>query len=273
MRKIPGMPPRIVPGGPIVKRDSYSTNPSLTMSSATNPAMKGKGPKLDALLGLVPFLNPFTAKVAAGGALLAGGNMLFGPGATREAITERDKVGGKFDVGILGSAYEALDELGIGGGRFDMSQTGLKGYQSDARADEIRGSALYGQARGLGIEQFSPLDNETLTVYEGRMGPEIRKALAREKYNDPTAMEIRQRGQRAEDRDFSLREQNLGLQRMGIQGNIANTQLQIQSAADANKERMFYHAQDLSEKRENDRYKTTAGLIGGLSALGAAFAL
>ena len=51
----------------------------------------------------------------------------FGPGATREAITERDKVGGKFDVGILGSAYEALDELGIGGGRFDMSQTGLRG--------------------------------------------------------------------------------------------------------------------------------------------------
>ena len=105
------------------------------------------------------------------------------------------------------------------------------------------------------------------------MGPEIRRALSKEKYDDPTNREIRERGIRAEDRDFSLREQNLGLQRMGIQGNIANTQLQIASTADANKERMYYHAQDLSEKRENDRYRTTAGLIGGLSALGAAFAL
>ena len=273
MRKIPGMPPRIVPGGPIVKRDSYSTNPSLTMSSATNPAMKGKGPKLDALLGLVPFLNPFTAKVAAGGALLAGGNMLFGPGATREAITERDKVGGKFDVGILGSAYEALDELGIGGGRFDMSQTGLKGYQSDARAETIRDTQLFGRAQGLNIADAAPREGETLTVYEGRMQPLVRRAEEEAAFRNPVNTEIRERGIRAENRDFSLQEQNLGLQRMGIQGNIANTQMQIQAAADANKERMYYYSQDLQQKRENDRYKTTAGLIGGLSALGAAFAL
>ncbi len=44
-------------------------------------------------------------------------------------------------------------------------------------------------------------------------------------------------------------------------------------AQDANKERMFTYRQDLQSKRENDRYKTTAGLISGLSALGAAFAL
>ena len=58
-----------------------------------------------------------------------------------------------------------------------------------------------------------------------------------------------------------------------IQGQLRNERLQLQLAADANKERMYYYAQDLAEKRENDRYKTTAGLIQGLGALGMAFTL
>ena len=60
---------------------------------------------------------------------------------------------------------------------------------------------------------------------------------------------------------------------MQIQGGIDNNTLAMRIAQEGNKERMFYHAQDLEAKRENDRYRTTAGLIGGLSALGAAFAL
>ena len=77
----------------------------------------------------------------------------------------------------------------------------------------------------------------------------------------------------AQERLFNQDMRSLRNQEMSITGNLANQKLQLQLAGDANKERMYYHAQDLQQKRENDRYRTTAGLIQGLGALGAAFAL
>ena len=70
-----------------------------------------QGSKLGALTSALSVLNPFSLRGALGYGTLIGGaataNQMFGPRATQQAIIDRDKVGGEYDIGPLGAAYEA----------------------------------------------------------------------------------------------------------------------------------------------------------------------
>ena len=253
----------IVPAG-IVAGDRIPT--STTKST-------GKGPKLDALYNLIPFLNPFTAKaaVAVGGGIAV--NEFFGPKAARQAIVGRDKVGGQYDVGILGNAYEALDSMGIGGGFFDMDQQGLDKFSVDTNREAVKKSDRYLQAQAYGLEGSEFRPGDTVDSYAARTARGLRRAVQEDDFQSPVNQQLRLDAQTARLDSLGLRKDSLDMQRMGIEGNLTNTRMQILQSGELEKARMFSYDQDLAAKRENDRYKTTAGLIGGLSALGAAFAL
>ena len=279
-RRFAGMAPKIVKGGPIVKASDYTTNPSLSMQydkkggGLFGGGKGGKGFDLFNVVGTaLPFMNPFGLKAAAILGTGAVANQMFGPKATQQAILERDLVGGEYDVGPLGGAYEAIDTLLGGGTIFDMDEEKLTKTRDKGRRKDIEGSNIYSQAISYGLTGSDPLPGETVEQYTARVARPLRQAVQMDSFNNPVNTELRLARQQAQDRDFSLREQNLGIQRMGVQGNIANTQLQILQAGETEKARMHAYSQDLQQKRENDRYRTTAGLIQGLGALGAAFAL
>ena len=210
-----------------------------------------------------------------------------GPGSTRETIINRDKLAsGDYDIGPVGAIYEGIDTLLGGNTAFDMDQSSLSGYERRGIVKDIEGSNAYSEAVGyLGADKAGILSSDkSPAAYAARLGSQVRSAKAAEKFNDPTLTYLRQQTQLNRDRDYNLRldtakkdfqlaQERLSNQLMQIQGGIDNTALQIQTTADANKERMYYYAQDLAAKRENDRYKTTMGLVSALGSLGAAFAL
>ena len=99
--------PKVVPGGPIVKRNDYATNPSLSM---TTRAGEGLG-ILSSLLAFAPFpgARPLAA-ITGLGATALGANAMFGPEATKQAIIGNDKtLDGQYKVGLIGRALDALD--------------------------------------------------------------------------------------------------------------------------------------------------------------------
>ena len=225
-------------------------------------AKTAAGSKLAALAaGLNPFSLGGAAKLATG--LTAGGFLMGLPQAVEDNILSQGKTAsGNFRTGPISSILDVLDGEGD---RF--SQSALQG-----KADKLlSSSSLASTARQSGFR--GPNAGESKDAYQAAYDIYERDEKPRRAFMDPTQQYIRSQDRARTDRQFSLDNRALDAQVMQIQGGLDNNALAMRIAQEGNKERMFYHSQDLAAKRENDRYKTTAGLIGGLSALGAAFAL
>lgn len=229
---------------------------------------------------LVPYVAPAAAtklslltKALVGGSLVTGIPGLFGlPGMVEENIISQPKTStGKFKTGIFSRTLDFLDGEGD---RF--SQEGLAKTKSAVDFEKLKNNTLVQERAGIvGIE---PLESDkSATAFLARTKNAFDKQRRKDESDDytesPAVQDAKSRLLIEDGRRYSLDNRALDVREDAILGQISSNDLATRLSHEANKERMFTYRQDLQTKRENDRYKTTAGLIGGLSALGAAFAL
>ena len=75
------------------------------------------------------------------------------------------------------------------------------------------------------------------------------------------------------DQNFQMRVDELNARISRTEGEQALQKLQLLGVQDLNREKLDVYRQQMSQKSENDRYRTTAGLISGIGALAASFAM
>ncbi len=225
-------------------------------------AKTAAGSKLAALAaGLNPFSLGGAMKLGTG--LAAGGFLMGLPQAVEDNILSQGKTAsGNFRTGPISSILDVLDGEGD---RFSQSALQRKADKTVAGSDTAIGAAE------LGFR--APKPGESQSGYDTAYATWKGKTKGSRQFAEPMTQYLLSQDRARVDRQFSQDNRAMDLQQMQIQGGLDNNALAMRIAQEGNKERMFYHSQDLAAKRENDRYKTTAGLIGGLSALGAAFAL
>jgi len=241
--------------------------PAITMGVGTAAALVGKtaaGAKLAGLGAALAGLNPFSlgGAMKLGTGLAAGGFLMGLPQAVEDNIISQGKVNGRFQTGPISSILDVLDGEGS---RFSQSALQTKADKIVTGSDTAIGAAE------LGFR--APKPGESQSGYDTAYATWKGKTKGSRAFAEPMTQYLLSQDRARVDRQFSQDNRAMDLQQMQIQGGLDNNALAMRIAQEGNKERMFYHAQDLESKRENDRYRTTAGLIGGLSALGAAFAL
>ena len=193
------------------------------------------------------------------------------PGMVEDNILSQPKnASGKFQTGIVSNVLDFLDGEGD---RF--SQEGLARTKSAADFIELKNNPLV-QTRA-GIVGKAPVEGDTAAGFLARTKDDFdkqrRKDAADDYTENPAVQDAKSRLLIEDGRRYSLENRALDAREDAILGQISSNDLAIRLSHDANKERMFTYRQDLETKRENDRYKTTTGLITALGALGAAFAL
>ena len=128
--------------------------------------------------------------------------------------------------------------------------------QNRARLDSFQTEALAGIQRKLQESKyFSPierLERANLDLKEQRLQAMQQQEL---------------------DRNFQMRVDNLNERIDARVGDQAMTRLQLTNMQDLNREKLDVYRQQMAQKSENDRYRTTAGLISGIGALAASFAM
>ena len=227
-----------------------------------------KGGKLAQLTAALGGMNPFTYgnlfKTALGvGTAATGASAIYGlPGMIERGILEDSKnAEGGYDV-------NPLVQL-LGGDRFSQEKLKAKGQQRDLVALKDK-QPIQTRSALTGIE---PVAGDTLAGYMARTKGAADKINQKDRLQDfatdPVIQQMKTEREIAANRLFSQDNRALDLQQLQIQGGIDSNNLAMRIAQENNKERMHVYSQDLQQKRENDRYRTTAGLIGGLSALGA----
>ena len=256
-------------------RAKVITKGATYASEVAQEAMKrgGAGGKLAQLTATLGGMNPFTYgnlfKTALGvGTAATGASAVYGlPGMIERGILEDgiNTTTGEYDV-------NPLVQL-LGGDRFSQEQLKGKGQARDLRI--LKEDPLV--RTRLGITGEAPVAGDTLEGYLSRTKGAAQTVERKDRLDDyasnPVIQQMNTEREIAANRLFSQDNRALDLQQLQIQGGIDSNNLAMRIAQENNKERMHVYSQDLQQKRENDRYRTTAGLIGGLSALGAAFAL
>ena len=188
----------------------------------------------------------------------------------------------QIEKGILDNEPDADGEYNvnpliraIGGERFSQEALTAKGQKRTQKDLQRNDPAVAAREQLLGDDPIKL--GETRNSYLTRTSEAARRKKESNRTADFMSDPYQIQSTRIEQRDANRRHDEkmeaLDIRRTGIEGDIASNNLSLRIAQDANKERMFTYRQDLQAKRENDRYKTTAGLISGLGALGAAFAL
>ena len=244
--------------------------------------------KLAALTKILGGLNPFTlgGAVKLGSLGLATGAVMDAPGSVQKGILEGgvNPATDEYDVNFLqrmiGGNLVTQDALKSKQAAIDFkallkdpevaAASALPGVRAPNKG-ETKASYLSAVSDPVTQAKNKALSNnlQTNPLYQKMLSDErIQRArLAMESERDYNLRVDEQQGR------FDLRRDELGLRRDQMEGNLDLGMFQLQSAQEAQKEKMYYYAQDLAQKRDNDRYRTTAGLIQGLASLGTAFAL
>ena len=179
------------------------------------------------------------------------------------------------------SDLNIIDRILIGGDRENLDEKVKTKRQKQIKEQTSRNRNLLLQSGDPSLIASAAINRgETLADAEGRLAalvPQAEAARASQidsiTFDTETAKDAR--GARDLQMQMLINSNERQIQET-IDSRVGNQRLQemqLLQMRENQADKMDLYRQQMTQKGETDRYRTTAGLIGGLSALGAAFAL